>query len=475
MSKNPTNLLVWKPKASFWISLGFLLFGVLALGVFYFESTKSLSDWIFLILYVAWTAIALIGTVYGLRTRVEADETGFRWRDWRSKWRAAKWEEVSDFSKRSRTNENGSTHTVETSQGNFEFGFEGDGKAIAETVIQRAINAPVREWEIKGERLVDEWPRRFEFYASNFDSLTRNALIVLLASVGLTVYVLWFRSPPRGDLPVSLYILAYVAPPFLIPVVPFLFWLFFWVQVRQTRPFRDQSVEVSPSGIVFQGATRVEASWSQIEAWNWKKRGRISFLELQTAGGSLEIPTLIPGFRILCRSLERFSGVSLLKAHDEESMALHPVQSAPDGTLVFRFSGVDMQLFRWLLPSLGLTMCLAPFLTRLADPQHPMFEESLGIAIGLVLFASALLLEWWLRVAQLRLTTEFLQMHVPFKNREIAWSEIDGFGSEKRNSGWVQVADQKISLSPLGASMPQRSRLHAEIEKRAFNATGSWK
>ncbi len=465
---------MWKPTAMLGASLFLLAVGVFTLGALFFEPNKSWGHLFGFITYLSWTGAALFGTIYSVRTRVEAHEDGMRWRDWRGVWRVAKWEEIRDFYRRATKSENGSTHSVETAQGNFTFGLEGDGKAIAERIAQWAANAPVREWAIKGERPSDEWPRRFEFWQPGIGRGSIIAFGVLLASLGLVAALLLFRLPPRDALPPSVWFLSYVAPILLLPVLPFLIWFFLFTEAKQARPFRGQSVDVAPQGIVFNGATRIEASWSQIEAVNWIRRGKTRFLQLQTAGGTLEIPSFIGGFRALCRIIEGFSGAPILQAQDEEAMAIHPGQSAPDGSLVFSFDNVGVRTFSQIFFPAGLTLVCMPFLMRLADPQTPPRDEIFITITGIVVILLSLGWQWWLRLARLRLTRDALEWRGPFLNRSVAWKDIENFGDTRDGSIWIAARGKKVSPSFFLTMVAQRSRLCAEIEKRAFNAQGDW-
>ncbi len=295
-----------------------------------------------------------------------------------------------------------------------------------------------------------------------------------LATLGLIAYWLAFRLPPRANLSASVWFLAYGGPLLLLPVLPFVVWLFLFVGARQARPFRGQNVDISPLGLVFNGENRLEISWPQIEGWHWIRKRHVRFLQVQTARGIIEIPNFIAGFRALCRILERFSGASLVKIQSEEEMAVHPVQTAPDGTLIFRFYGVSVRIVTWSFIPLGATMALTMFLMRLVDPQNPLLDSTSVLWVAIAASLGGLFLEWWMRAAKLCLTPEFLEWRVPFKNRQIAWKEIESFGSSPNQSGWIQVAGEKISLSLFWSPIEQRSRLHAEIEKRAPNAKGSW-
>jgi len=459
------------------VSLFLFLFGALALGVFFFEPNKSWFDWVVFIAYFFWTGAALCGTIYGLRTRIEATEIGVRWRDWRGVWRAAKWEEIRDFYRGASQKSSG--YNVETTQGNFQFDSLGAGKALAEFIAERATNAGVRQWEIKGERLVDEWPRRFEFCRSGRNHASLFSLLGLLGSLILVAASLLFWVPPRADLSVIVWFLAYVGPLLLLPILPMVIGLFVFIRAREAQPFRGQSVEVSPTGIVFSGSTRIEAAYSQIEAaysqieaCHWIKRGGTRFLQLEIAGATIETPTFIAGFRSLCRILERFSGVPLVKEYEEGSMPAIPVQAVSDGALIFGFYDENVLMMVWLSAVMGAILFFVPFIEHLADPQMPPHASPrfLGISVFLI----SIVLNRWFRAATLRLTPDFLEWRAPFLHRTIAWKDIESYGSTPTTVGWIESGKKKINLSYLWIPVAQRSRLHAEIEKRALNAKGHW-
>lgn len=472
MPENKADLLVWKPIAMLTLSLFMLAFGGLSFLFLCFLPKREIWEWFIFICYFFWTLAALFGTICSLRTRVECAANGVRWRDWRGVWRAARWDEVRDFHQRIGKNE--TYFFVETSQGNFRFGPLGDEKLIAEKVAESATNALVRDWEVKGERLSDAWPRRFEFCPSGRNDAAIISLLGVLASFVLVAALLIWWLPPRGELTPLLWFLAYIAPVLLLPILPFVIWIFVWARAREARRFRGQSVEISPLGIVFEGETRIELAYSQIEEWHWIKRDRTRFLQLRSAGASIEIPAFIVGFASLCRILERFSAVALVKASKEFSMPGGEVQTAPDGTLSFSFYDLNVRMLVWLFAGQGLLMSVLPLLFRLSDPERPLHDQTPGF-VGIPLFLGALLLHFYFRRSQLRLTSEDLQWLAPFHNRFIAWQDIESFGSTPTTTGWIEVAEKKVSLSYLWVPITQRSRLHTEIEKRAFNATGEWK
>ena len=116
---------------------------------------------------------------------------------------------------------------------------------------------------------------------------------------------------------------------------------------------------------------------------------------------------------------------------------------------------------------------ILPPLVRLSDPERPLRDESPGF-VCIALFSGALLLHWYFRRAELRLSPDDLEWRTPFYQRTVAWNEIESFGSTPTTTGWIEVAGKKMNLNLVWIPVSQRSRLHAEIEKRAFNARGSW-
>ena len=82
MSQKPPLKLVWRPMVLLVSSLIFFLVSVFFWALIFFgpDSDKTLFNWTLGSIYVF---PALYGAVYGFRTRVEATESGVRWRDWR--------------------------------------------------------------------------------------------------------------------------------------------------------------------------------------------------------------------------------------------------------------------------------------------------------------------------------------------------------------------------------------------------------
>lgn len=111
---------------------------------------------------------------------------------------------------------------------------------------------------------------------------------------------------------------------------------------------------------------------------------------------------------------------------------------------------------------------------RLADPQTPPRDEIPITIMGIVVTLLSLGWQWWLRLARLRLARDALEWHGPFLKRSVAWKDIESFGNTRDGSIWIAAQGKKVSLSFFLTMVAQRSRLCAEIEKRAFNAQGDW-
>lgn len=461
--------MIWKPLATRNGSLFMLVFGLFFVLVLWFEPKKEAGNWILWAIYLLWTLAALFGVIYSLRTHVESDENGVRWRDWRGVWRAAKWHEISDFWL---TSEKGLTKTVETKAGKFDFGPEMDGKLLAQRFSERAENAKTRQWQIKGERICDEWPRRFEFWQSHH-------FWGPIVSLGLCFFVILAFAPflirvwPQLEkLPFSAWFLAYVGPILMVLAVPLTISVFSFIAARRAQLFRGQNIEISPEGLNWNGPTRWELVWSQIENWSWQKRGRSWFLRAQTPNGALEIPEFLRGFRALCRMIEKFGGVSIIKGGQEARFLENPPVLDAQNALIFRPHQFEVRVFRWMFGALLVVIPSTVFLMRLADSQADLDASILWI---IPLYGALLLvLEWWTRTHFLRLTSEKLERRGPRWNCDIAWETIESFGAKTGGADWIEVGGEKISIERALASMAHRSRLRSEIETRAVNAKGNW-
>ena len=465
----PDSSLIWKPTATLNGSLFMLIFGLFFVGVLWFDPQKEGFHWLLWAVYVLWTFAAFFGVIHSLRTRVESDENGVRWRDWRSVWRAAKWDEISDFWMSSAK---GLTKTVQTQAGNFDFGTELDGKILAQRISERAENAVTREWQIKGERMCDEWPRRFEIWQSHHFWAPFWCLGTCFSTILAFAPFLIRVWPQMQKLPFSVWFLAYVGPILMVLTFPLVLLAISIFTARRASPFRGQSVEISPQKLVWNGQTRREMVWSQIESWNWIRRGKTLILSAQTLDGAIEIPHFTLGFRALCRMIEKFGVVEIIKSGEEKRLAEIPPGLDAQNALVFRPQQMPLRLIRWIVGALIVVLALMIFLMRLADPQKD-FDASIVFIIP-IYGALLLVLEWWTRTHFLRLTNEKLERRGPRWNREIEWESIENFGNTKGSAIWVEVGGEKIPIERVFAIMAHRSRLRSEIEARAVNATGNW-
>lgn len=470
--EKPNEKLIWTPP-NLPASLFFLAFGIFGITVAALAPLRaSTLSWLLLAAYICWSFGGLCAVIYNWRARIESDDDGLKWRDWRGIWRAAAWNEIEDFWLPSAK---GREKQVRTANGKF--GFESvtagdEGDRLAAQIAARATPATPREWGIAGERMCDPWPRHFPFWRR---SLTWAPCLILLVIVALVAWAaLAFRVAPRAqELAFASWFLAYIGPLLLVATFPLLLLCVALWSARRAWPWRACSVEVAPDRLVWQGAMRVEVTWAQIESWRWRVRGRTRVLCAQTGRGEIEIPSFIAEFGALCRIIENFSGVELdLKTLALEARALQTVPAAPDGTLVFRFNAYLVQLFCGMFAAFGAMMLLLPWLFTLADPQAVEQDQGLTRFGAFVLILTVV---WWIwmKLNRLILSDEAIEWRTPLRRRRVLWDEIESFGTTN-GAPWLVVGGRKISL--MGAMMwvPQTAQLRAEIAHRATRARGSW-
>ena len=470
--ETPGAKLIWRPPYGY-VSLFFLAFGIFGVTVAATELPDNrLLGLLLLAAYIPWSLVCLGAVVYNFRARVESDEAGLHWRDWRGVWRAATWNEIEDFWL---TSARGREKKVRTAQGKLSFGSvqAGDvGDVLAARIAARATAATAREWGVLGERLCDPWPRRFAFWRRSLVwalCATLAVLMVLVAWVALALQI----APRAVEVPFGSWFLASIGPLLLVATFPLLLLIIAIWSLFRAWPWRAHSVEVSPAGLVWLGPMRIQVSWAQIESWRWIVRGRTRVLSAQTAQGAIEIPAFIGGFYTLCRILENFSGVDLnLESLDQEILAMETVAPAPDGTLNFRFNAYFVRLICGMLAAFGAMILALPWLFALADPQT--LAENQGMTnFGIFVLVAALAIWIWARLSRVIVSDEALEWRAPGWRRRVNWSEIESFGVTS-GAPWLVAGGRKISLLWIMEWVPQTAQLRAEIARRAINARGSW-
>ena len=143
---------------------------------------------------------------------------GLGWRRGFAGWKSAGWEQISDFYLATPAGE----RIVETPHGKLCLSGSFPGiNAIAAIVAARAINAPARQWEVRGFRPDENWATTLTLWSKTQCWFAPMISFALFGSIG--ALMLMPDSTPRRAAPVSLGLgwnIALVAM-LLLTIVPF--------------------------------------------------------------------------------------------------------------------------------------------------------------------------------------------------------------------------------------------------------------
>lgn len=466
----PMNWLMLSGAAIF-LSVVFLI-GFL-LNDFLGHPPLNSSDWAILISFL----LASLGTVFlTWRICIVGDENGVRWRNWRGVWRAAQWNEISDFYLLQR--HQNAIREVQTRNGVFRFLREQQEnlkpktplfseRRLANLVAARAIQTPSREWEIKGERLHETWPVRIEGSKPNFFRKL-GIFMAPLFPIVITIAINWkTKAGTSNGVPFST-LLWTDALSALITFGPLLLasWLFYRSTGRSD--FRGQSVEISPQNLVWNdGKTARAVAWNEISAFDFPKRAGQLFLRVQNNAQSLEIPVNFDHFSTILRLFERFSKRPANDDYWDATEALAPLETEAGGTLIFRYDTRESRIMRRAVWFVLPVFAALPLLFLFVDSERSFRAANhVGLWTILAILAISLILHAiFARFAQLRVSERGLEWRWLLLNRVWNWQEIEDahFGTD---GSWLQIHGRKHKLAPVFWNCAHFRRLRREIESR---------
>ena len=331
-----------------------------------------------------WAFLYLALAIF--RDAVIADEAGLRWRAGFGGWKAARWDEVSDFYLR----ELGG-RTVETPAGEIELGSRYEGiEAIIELLPQRALNARAREWGVRGYRSNEDWsqtlalwPGAQKWKAPFLTALSAVDAVVLLAVAAINI----FSRVSSGPLPAfsGWLLLSLLFPASFAGLIA---WGCIWTirQGWQERKVawerRDETLEMNARGVVFRGESgRVVARWDQVQrVKSLGKSGGVRRYRVVTANGEFVIWKLSDAFGMWtpfvtrCRSYApaALEGLPLDNASEDlaEELSPHFVLDG-DETQVFSFR---TRTNRLIVACVASGLSLAPLMI-LVMAYNSAFDE----------------------------------------------------------------------------------------------------
>lgn len=265
------------PRYIYWYGLGFVGFG-LAMGICFFFDQERMRDFssrltIDSLLLVCFVLPGLLTIWATLRIRVIADAQGLRWRGIAG-WKSATWPQVSNYYNIPLP-QNRIGSVVETENGKIKLEDLDHGKHLKEIVQMRAKWASSQSWETKEHPRLSPQLTGPETFTVNRHAMRDFWLWLMYAAVFLPLIII-YAGVERWDAHLVLLQnldqtrrtlgLWWAVGTFLTGLLPYLGLVALiaitWPQARGARQRRDESITVSPEGILWQNAATRRTVWS---------------------------------------------------------------------------------------------------------------------------------------------------------------------------------------------------------------------
>lgn len=267
--------LMWAIVGLMWLLMGLLM------GAFLTASYRAQSDkGIALVFLGCILSITLTLSCRILRCRVIANQKGIQWRGLLHGWRSVSWSEVSDYYQEPKSIGEGGkitrTITVVTSRGNVCISDDWTNDiAFQEYVRKYALQARVSEWERKGVRRIDTWPRTFTYWDSVWLPRVTASLIVLMIAIGFAVKWSWkfahSLAQTMGWEQTMPAVYALVTAGFFVLGMSSIFYGRYVIAYRR----RGERFTVSPESLTYENkrtAQQLTVPWSDIVDYHYVER-----------------------------------------------------------------------------------------------------------------------------------------------------------------------------------------------------------
>lgn len=258
-----------KPSPWTWLpTMFFALMGVGAAGVILAAPNNDLGTRLLgaAVLVLPFFLIAGGAALWTLQSRIVADAEGLRWRSI-GRWRAARWDQVTDYYDRQLHRKNAPRTVVETEAGNInQINDLSNREALREIIARRATRARAQGWGLKGTRPEDDWPQVFGYNTTDNRSLPwiiggcTVLLIGLFAGcflpkiLQLASEIGWPMALAAG---LMMLVVLLAQPVVLIAISQ--------PAMREVRKRRKETITVDLEGIQWQhGPETIKARWEEV-------------------------------------------------------------------------------------------------------------------------------------------------------------------------------------------------------------------
>ncbi len=390
-------------------------------------------------------AAALVAAVWALRACAVADDWGLRWRGL-GMWHSAAWDQVRDYYLRMVPRGRGGGLTpqvvVETVAGQLcldQFWARWDALEDFQQALTRHAGAAAGgEWEWKGARLSDPWPRVFTYRTR---AKLSEAVVLsgcLLAVIGYLLWMGWkvARSAPDviGQLGWAMGAAALVTGA-LVVVVMGLYCALFIPTLRDYLSRLRQSITVSPDGIRFTDNGRdLAAPWSgigdlRIER-NWLER--VYTATLGEHGSEIAFTAQLPEYVLLAHIIERFSGKQWQRAEDALDVLGGPGSTWTGGAegigdRFYHYRTRTSRALLWLAWTFPAAFGLVAFLSFHGLAANPDWRSLAAISAALAV--APLWLTWRYCAGGVRTDSTGLWQSTLRGRIFLAWSDVEEYGT----------------------------------------------
>lgn len=421
------------PDRELLVAVGCLLvFGFIFLFCYFGVPKKDLIP---LVLGVGICLLAFWLAAWILRSRVVADGAGIRWRHL-GRERTAEWSEIRDYYLVPNTRQG--FPGLEAGQGKFSLCNWTERDAFMTMVQEHAIHARVKNWDLQGIRLEDEWPRCFT-YRSRLNNWIPAFLVAFLGLSVLRLLSTRAWSQPLASIALmwrwngpAMTIAYIVVGAFVVLAQPAVLFVLMWPRWRQSRARSEESFLVTPTELTWkQGAASQSVRMQDISRYFMNRPGdaiAVTQFVVETGRESLQWTLALPGCQDLTRIITRFATNSATTGWEDIEVIRKKQQRqeihATTGERVFTYRNNANRAMLFLyttMMSLFAPLQTASYFIPFA-PRRPVIGE---LAFAYLLLLCAAVIWWWYLTSNVVVNGEGIVSKTPFGTRKISWGSLE--------------------------------------------------
>ncbi len=434
--------------------------------------------------------LGALGTAWWLlRACVIGGSDGLRGRQ-AGGWKSVRWDEVSDYYEQlptqiQRSSGKSSVAAVSIIEASFcKFGVTNlwsHAEALRDLVEQNAVQSRATQWEIKGTRAFDPWPRLFDY-----DTLENRWAPRIWLKLFL-IFVMYLLVRPALQLGVMAGLVGWTmtlitAGLYLLLIGSIgLIFLFPLAQYRAAEQRKAERITADLYGVAFEdGARRLEAAWPDVTGYHTVYGQGITVrYAVETHWGDFDFLPSIGNAALLRTIIQRFAAEAA--GHEWDSL----VDANTLGGEAARWSGgkagsgkrrfhYQTRANRALLFGGGVLGFVSLFLSVISvlgwlPGTSPPLPLAFGSSIGWIL----LLVLGWRGYKQnaVFVSNEGLSQRTLTGSRSIPWEQIRNYTLGQEGGGTVAGRTETIKFS---SQIVGCEELKEEIARCAVGCGGTW-